>query len=450
MLDQGSLNVVAHVRRSHLADLETLLESMSPDPGGNGTLPFESFPNIHFARFVVLPESVDHRGNGVPPTLVLATNFDGGLRAHLGDLVRVAGKGLDEVFGHCEDYPSPDKRSEASRMSFLQAHRVKTNTLFVNTRGRTVEQVARERSLRETIQAFLSSRDWSGVSALEVVDAIKAFVREEPKLGWALEPPESAFGFRLIRTLKLVGFALGALALTAALFVFPLLIFVYPQLMYDFPFLILFFPLPWVGLILFLAILRFHELKNIPDDFRPPNDRLRENESPEDIGTHNQVSTIGFLQKGLFRRGLVRIILCLVNFGTENLFYRGHLAGVDTIHFARWVMIERGRVFFFSNYDGSLESYNDDFVDRIPYGLNLIFSNAQGWPRTRFLIFGGARDGQAFKLYLRDHQIRTHVWYVAPPNRGLTAANVARNTKIRAGIGRQLNAAQAAAWLRLL
>ncbi len=450
MVDQESLNVAAPVRRSHLADLEALLESMSPDPGGNGTLPFARFPNIHFARIVLLPASVDGRGNAVPATLVLATNFDGKLRDHLRGLARLAGPGLDKIFDHCEDYPAADERSEASRLHFLRAHRVKTHTLFVNTRGRTVEQVTRERSLREAIQTFLSSGDWSGVGAPEVVGAIKAFVGEDAELSWALEPPESAFWFRLIRTSKLVGFALGALALTIALFVVPLLIFVRPQLMYDFPFLIVLFPFPWIGLILFLALLRFHEMKNIPDDFRPPNERLRENESYEDSGTHNQLSVIGFMQRGLFRRCLVRIVLWLMNFGTENLYYRGHLAGVNTIHFARWVMLDRGRVFFFSNYDGSLESYNDDFVDRIPYGLNLVFSNAQGWPRTRFLILGGARDEQAFKFYLRDHQTRTHVWYVAEPIRGLTAVNIAHNTKIREGIGRQLNASQAAEWLRLL
>ena len=450
MLDQESLNVVAFVCRSRVAELEKLLESISTDPGGNGTIPFKNFPNIHFARFVLFPESVDHHGNPIPPTLVLATDFDGGLQDHLHDLVRVGGDGLDAVFGNCADYPSPDERSEASRLSFLRAHRVKTHTLFVNTRGRTVEQVARERSLQEAIQAFLSGRDWSGMSAPGVVGAIKEFVGEKPELSWALEPPESALGFRLIRTLRLIGFVLGAITLIAALFVFPLLIFVRPQLMYDFPFLIVLFPVPWIGLILFLALLRFHELTNVPDNFRPPNDRLRENESYEDFGTHNQLSAIGFLQQGLFRRGVMRIVLWLMNFSTKNLFYRGHLAGVNTIHFARWLILEHGRVFFFSNYDGSLESYNDDFVDLIPYGLNLVFSHGQGWPRTRFMIFGGAGDEQAFKFHLRDHQTRTHVWYVAPTCRGLTAINMARNTKIREGIGRQRNAGQATEWLRLL
>ena len=423
---------------------------MGADPGGNDVVPFGEFDNIHFARFVIIPESVDRRGNSIPPTLVLATNFDGHKRTHLTDLVSRAGGGLDQVFDHCHDYPPQAERTNATRLAFLRAHRVNTNTLFVNTRGRTVKQVERERSLREAIEDFVSSKSWSGKSPHEVHEAIRQFVGGDSRWSWALAPPESAFGFRLVRTLKLVGFGAAVVATALALYVVPLLIFIYPELMYDFPELIVFFPLPWIALLLFVALLRFHEMNNVPDNYRPPNDRLRENESYEDIGTHNELSVIGFLQKGLFRRGLIRIALWLMNFSTKNLFYRGHLAGVNTIHFARWVILERGRVFFFSNYDGSLESYNDDFVDRIPYGLNLVFSHGQGWPRTRFMIFDGARDEQAFKLYLRDHQTPTHVWYVAPPIRGLTAVNLARNTKIREGLGRQLNASQAAEWLRLL
>ena len=61
----------------------------------------------------------------------------------------------------------------------------------------------------------------------------------------------------------------------------------------------------------------------------------------------------------------------------------------------------------FSNYDGSLDSYNDDFIDRVPAGLNLVFSNGRGWPRTLFLLFKGARDEQGFKFYLRNAQIPT-------------------------------------------
>ena len=60
---------------------------------------------------------------------------------------------------------------------------------------------------------------------------------------------------------------------------------------------------------------------------------------------------------------------------------------------------------FTSNYDGSLEGYNDDFIDKVAYGLNASFSNGVGYPRTRFLFFEGARREQEFKDYLRRHRI---------------------------------------------
>ena len=451
MINQGSLNIVAMVSRKRVAALEALLESMPASPtGGNQVMPFERFATIHFARFVLFPESIDHRGNPIPATLVLATNFDGRLSEHLNDLVRIGGNGLDAVFGLCDGYPDPDGRSEASRLRFLRIHRITTHALFVNTRGRTVQQVARERSLYEAIQDFLSNNEMPGGSARAVVDAIKAFVGQNPELKWALKPPESPFVFRLMRTTRLIGVALGAIGLIAALFVVPLLIFLYPPIMYDFPFLIALFPVPWFGLFVFLLVLRLHEFGNAPDNLRPPNRRLRYNESVEDTGTHNQLSAIGFLQPGLFRRTVIRIVLWLISFSTENFFYRGHLAGVNTIHFARWVILDRGRVYFFSNYDGSLESYNDDFIDLVPYGLNLVFSHSQGWPRTRFMIFGGARDEQGFKFHLRDHQTRTQVWYEAPFYKGLTAVNLARNTRVRQGLGRKLSESRAREWLKLL
>ena len=136
MINQGSLNIVAMVSRKRVAALEALLESMPACPtGGNQVMPFERFATIHFARFVLFPESIDHRGNPIPATLVLATNFDGRLSEHLNDLVRIGGNGLDAVFGLCDGYPDPDGRSEASRLRFLRIHRITTHALFVNTRG---------------------------------------------------------------------------------------------------------------------------------------------------------------------------------------------------------------------------------------------------------------------------------------------------------------------------
>ena len=65
----------------------------------------------------------------------------------------------------------------------------------------------------------------------------------------------------------------------------------------------------------------------------------------------------------------------------------------------------------------------DDFIDKVAWGLNLVFCNGVGYPKTRWLVFGGARDELAFKDFLRVHQVPTRVWYSAYG--GLTALNIA-------------------------
>jgi len=54
-------------------------------------------------------------------------------------------------------------------------------------------------------------------------------------------------------------------------------------------------------------------------------------------------------------------------------------------------LADKTKVFFASNYDGSDESYMDDFINKVAYGLNLVFSNGIGYPRTNFLLSGGAK-----------------------------------------------------------
>ena len=43
---------------------------------------------------------------------------------------------------------------------------------------------------------------------------------------------------------------------------------------------------------------------------------------------------------------------------------------------------------FCSNYDGSVESYMDDFINKTGFGLNASFSNGIGYPRTELARAG--------------------------------------------------------------
>ena len=87
---------------------------------------------------------------------------------------------------------------------------------------------------------------------------------------------------------------------------------------------------------------------------------------------------------------------------------------------------------FFSNYDGSVESYMDDFINKTGFGLNIVFSNGIGYPRTNWLVLDGCQDEQKYKDFLRRHTLPTQVWYKAYP--GLTAIDLERNSRIRQGL----------------
>ena len=105
------------------------------------------------------------------------------------------------------------------------------------------------------------------------------------------------------------------------------------------------------------------------------------------------------------------------------------------------------RGFFVSNYDGSHQAYMDDFINKVGWGLNIIFGNFVGYPRTRWFVYDGAKIELRFKDTNRRHQIPTQVWYKAYP--GLTAFDLARNTRIREGLQRRwMSEAKIRAWLR--
>jgi hypothetical protein len=146
----------------------------------------------------------------------------------------------------------------------------------------------------------------------------------------------------------------------------------------------------------------------------------------------------------------VSLALWVINLTAATLFTKGRLTRIHTIHFARWVRLnDSGRVFFASTYDGSLESYNDDFINKVSIGLNVIFGNGIGYPRTKWLVGRGAKDEQKFEYFLRRHEMPTDVWYNA--HIGLTAFDLQRNSAIRDGLEREsLSEEEAREWVALL
>ena len=425
MTHQVALTIITEIKAGEVEDIKQLLKTMSDNVACNGVIPFGKFSNIHFARLFVLDESIDLNGRTIPPSLVFMSECDASLDRLLNELVDIAGEGLDKIYSHCVDYHSLSEITRKRRLAYLRSKMVNANAFYVNTVGRTVQQIRQESQLRNAIQDFLDhwQQDWSGRSPLEVRAKIQAYIRSERTLNWARKPPaQPGLFFKLKETLHLVGIPLLVLVLL------PVLIPVLP---------------------IWLLLLRIHELIDAAPHLKPDDAHIQELAELEDHVAQNQFTAIGYVKPGWFRQLTVWGILQAANYGTRHIFNKENLAGVKTIHFARWVVInEKRRVIFASNYDGSLESYMDDFIDKVAWGLNAVFSNGVGFPKTSWLIFGGAKDEQAFKDYLRIHQIPTQVWYSAYDH--LIALNIANNAKIRAGLYSKMNKTEAEEWLRLL
>jgi len=418
MTPQGNFLLMAPVLPGCEDPLRQLLGSMNSRPGvadpQNPLVPFGQFDRLHFARLLILtdPTAPDIAVYGVtvpdlPPTLVFFGDCDGSGDTFVRELADRAAPGLRQIFACCEGFTAG-----TNLLDWMRRRRHSPIAAYVNTVGRTVRQIRQEAALYEALAAYLSAperalairqpqelrRDLVAYAALRVRDATLVLSAPEPTpLGWRLGNIAHAVG--------------GAMLLLLAM-----------------PFLLVYLPI-------FLCKLRRRETTDPEILPRPDAARCAEIARHEDYDTTNPYIVIGCLKPGLFRRWTAIALLSVVDYGGRHLYNRGHLARVKTIHFARWVFVNaRKQMFFASNYDGSLESYMDDFINKVGWGLNLLFSNGVGYPRTNWLIEGGSANEQKFEYYIFRHQLPVDVWYKAYP--GLTGFDLMRNSLIRDGLSK--------------
>jgi hypothetical protein len=421
--------VLATVLRDSEAKLRSLLGSMNRngvvDPD-NTLVPFRQLDRIHFARFVILDDrTVDDiavyslKPTEYPLSLAFIVDFDGPQNSFIDELVRVARGGLSQIFGLC-GFTGSDLTS------WMKQHRVKPAANYVNWVGRTTLQVREEAALRDFICTYLRGAG-APVVAKMTPSQIHQTLRELVKSsGIKLTPPApTPIGWHISQLISILSAVV--LALLAVVFL----------------------PLTIIGVIIWFIVLRRHEKSDPEVDERAADSVAKQLAAIEDFDVTNQFSAMGSLKPGWFRLFTISIGLAGVSWTARHFFTRGHLGRVQSIHFARWVFLnDKKRLFFASNYDGSLDSYMDDFINKVGFGLNLVFSNGIGYPRTRRLVLDGAKDEQKFKRYLRRHQLPTEVWYNAHPGR--TAVDLARNTRIREGLERSsMSDAETREWLQL-
>ena len=153
MTHQVALTFSAEVLPGRREGLARLLGSMAGDPGGNPVIPFGEIPHTHFGRVVLLDATPADEGAA---TLLMTLDCDATVGQRLGDLVEVAGSGIDELFGACVDYP--DAPTPDRRLAYLRAHLRGSRVFYVHAVGRTLEQIRGESRLRAALEDHLDAR----------------------------------------------------------------------------------------------------------------------------------------------------------------------------------------------------------------------------------------------------------------------------------------------------
>lgn len=198
----------------------------------------------------------------------------------------------------------------------------------------------------------------------------------------------------------------------------------------------------------FVILLRYHETHDIPDDQNPSLEHVREIagiENPPGFA-QNHFMAVTELKSGWFRK----LTLAMSLWGIKQLvvfFFRpGFVLNMGTIHYAKWFRIPgREKLIFQANYDGSWESYLEDFIMKAHQGQTAAWGNGVGFPRTRYLINEGAQDGDRFKRWVRRQQVIAHFWYSRFPH--LTTDQIRNNALIHDGLARASSDSAARAWL---
>ena len=415
------------------AELRELLDSMNDAPGhvnpSNALIPFGQFDTVHVARFVILkdnsPEDVIVYGlprRDYPLYLAFLGNVDGDADTFLEDVARRASSGLRAIFSCCKGCtPEADLFDWMKRNSRLPA------AAYTNWLGRTVRRVREEAALHEALESYVQSNAaaLAGLSPRDTNAALRRFVDAERSAGRLTLSKESPtpLNWKIDNFLRLIGLPL--LTLLASPILIP------------------------VALV-FLARLRRLEKTDPEISVRVDQAYSDGLAKFEDHDVTNQFSIMGHIKPGAVRLWTAIFVLRLVDYFARHVYTRGRFARIRTIHFARWVFLDdRKRMAFFSDYDGSFESYMDDFINKVGFGLNVVFSNFIGYRRTNWLIFDGCADEPKHKELERHHTIPTQAWYKAYP--GLTTVDLERNSRIRQGVESDgMGDEEAREWLALL
>ncbi len=403
------LTIFAEIDQAQRPELDRRLAKIAADLEGNDVFRPSSISDTHFMRFVIIDDPV------LPALLAWEINHDGDAHTYVAKLP----PSIDHIFECCVGY------TPTARATWLLQHRQRAAAFYTAYPGVPHREIVNDLAVHDAIRE-VADRDRAQLVTLPHHEIQRRL--REAAAAKQLETshiPDEDLRWVLDRGLAFLG---------AAILFIPLLVII----------------VPW------FVILRTRETAEEGTRATRPVHAPSELVAVEDQIRQNQLTHVVDIKPGRFRMFTVWSVLHVIGVLASVCYVNGHLGGITSIHFARWVIVKdprsvpraerRDRLVFFSNYDGSWESYLGEFIDRASIGLTAIWSNTEGFPRAKYLMLAGATNEEAFKQWTRDHQRPTQVWWSGVPRS--TVQNVRDDIWLRRRLDQTLDRKEMTAWLR--
>lgn len=402
------------------------------------------------------------------PLFIFENNFDGDPATYWSEVLGVIGDDLRQIFACSKAAADPawaplfQAGSNDSLLPFINAFSVAPSAAHIGAVGIPLTRIKRDAAVFDAVQTELGTgnNQYAFGTAAQLHSQLQQWVSKQ--FPWITQPdPEPiAKEQQIYRFANFKPFLpgmcvllLGVLAVLYGIGFLPHTNARHPLEMHR-PVAVIALILAVIGVTVLLCfVVTLRHLENTDfNQAKPALDpqQLANFARLEDQIVQNHLASMVLVKPGSLRSMIVHVALFVLKLYVPLMNYDGYLGAMRTIHFAHWTLIGNGgRLLFLSNFDGSWQSYLDDFVDKAAVGLTLAWGNCVGFPKTSWLVKGGAAHGTQFKAWARQSQTTSPMWYSA--YRNLTVNQIIRNAAIVDGLRKtKLTAEEAQKWAMLL
>ena len=396
---------------------------------------------IHFFRIFIMPGSKQGKDR-----IAFSVVFDGEKIDFLNQLVAGLRTALIPVIKNVVGFNRlSSKPSDTDLAQWILSHDHKPAAYHVGSVWNSLKGINEDREVYLAISEFLDQpSDLAQQKPQEIKSRVEAMLTSRWPNIQTDGQQKVRFGFELLRILDLLLFLF-------AVFLIPALPSILIVVVMGWALTNFFWLVPVVAIAIVLAtvaLVRYLERVEEDVEMWPEDGHVSDVVSGETVEGQNQMTLFVDVKDSFARRTILWTVLWIAGAVSRHWYRRGKLVGIDTIHFARFFLLDgKTKMVFMSDYDGSWSRYLLDFTGPGSLAVVPIWSSLLGCPKARFLRWPEVGFDERFLPFTRCCQLKTQCWFSNYPK--LPVCEIKRNEKIRDGLFKPSTDQEILDWLAL-